>query len=249
MEDLGWEEIADSYDKIVGKLGHYYHEHVIFPHLTKLWELENFPAPKFLDLGCGQGILTQYLPKKAFYMGLDASPSLIEKAKKERKGLFSVQDVCSPFDLPEKEFSHIHFILSLQNMPHPKIALENAAKHLSKQGKLFIILNHPCFRIPRQTSWGIDLERKIQYRRIDHYLTPLSIPIHMKPSKGAASEVTTSYHFPLSHFVNLLGACKLGVTHMEEWSSDKVSGGSLRKMENRARQEFPLFLLLVAQHL
>jgi hypothetical protein len=35
---------------------------------------------------------------------------------------------------------------------------------------------------------------------------------------------------------------------MEEWISDKQSSGKFAKMENRSREEIPLFLLLQARH-
>jgi len=34
---------------------------------------------------------------------------------------------------------------------------------------------------------------------------------------------------------------------MEEWISDKKSTGAKARMENRSREEFPLFLALLAQ--
>jgi ubiquinone/menaquinone biosynthesis C-methylase UbiE len=245
---MSWEEVAHSYDKIVGKEGHYFHQHVIMPNLLKLLHFEKHEEPKLLDLGCGQGFLQEHIPASVKYTGVDASQSLINLAKKRRKGVFEVHDLTKPLSLKEKAFTHITLILSLQNMGPPEIVLKSAKEHLAKNGTIFIVLNHPCFRIPRQTSWGIDEPKKIQYRRIDRYLTPLVIPITMAPSKKEESEVTTSYHYPISSYINILGNLSLGVTHMEEWISDKQSTGKFAKMENRSREEIPLFLLLQARH-
>ena len=245
---MDWEQVAHSYDKIVGKEGHYFHQHVIMPSLIKLFHFEKYDAPKLLDLGCGQGFLQGYLPKSVGYTGVDASKSLIALAKQKRKGTFEVHDLTKPLSLKEKKFSHITLILSLQNMGPPDVVLESAKEHLAENGTIFIVLNHPYFRIPRQTSWGIDEAKKIQFRRIDRYLTPLIIPIAMAPSKKEDSEMTSSYHFPLSTYVNILGNLSLGVTHMEELISDKESTGKFAKMENRSREEFPLFLILCASN-
>lgn len=241
-----WEEVSSWYDKAVGSAGHYFHEHIILPNLLKEFDFTETKKPRLLDLGCGNGVLGAQIPKEVFYAGVDISKSLIDKAKINRKGFYKVFDLTQPLELEEKEFSHITLILSLQNMENPSIVLENAKNHLAKGGKLYIVLNHPCFRIPRQTSWGVDQEKKIQYRRIDRYLTPLEIPIAMHPG---ASEIkqTYSYHNPLSTYINLLGKLKMGVIKMQEWTSDKLSEGKLAKMENRAREEFPLFCLLVAK--
>ncbi len=243
---MDWEEVAESYDKIVGKGGHYFHQHVILPNLLKLFQFKNYERPKLLDLGCGQGFLQEHIPSSVTYTGVDGSSSLVELAKKKRKGTFYVHDLTKPLTLKEKDFTHITLILSLQNMGSPEIVLETARRHLAKNGRLFIVLNHPYFRIPRQTSWGIDETKKIQYRRIDRYLTPLTIPISMSPSKKEASEITASHHHPLSTYINILGSLSLGLIHMEEWISDKQSSGKFAKMENRSREEFPLFLLLLA---
>ena len=244
-----WEEVSSWYDKIVGSSGHYFHEHIILPRLLDLFAFDRKGDHSLLDLGCGSGVLGNHLPPHVNYFGVDISKGMIEKAKRNKRGKFKVQDVSAPLDLEQKEFSHITLILSLQNMKSPYAVLTNAKKYLSKNGSIFIVLNHPCFRIPRQTSWGIDEEKKIQYRRIDRYLSPLEIPIAMHPGSGAKSEETLSYHYPVSTYINMLGELGLGVVKAEEWASDKESFGKLAKMENRARSEFPLFLLLVAKHL
>lgn len=246
---MSWQEVADWYDKLVGKSGHYFHETIIIPKLLDLFSFEDYASPKVLDLGSGVGILARQIPKTIPYTGIDISKNMCEIAKKRSQRTFIVQDLTKPFSLKEKDFTHIVFILSLQNMEDEKVALETASKHLAKEGKLYIVLNHPCFRIPRQTSWGIDREKKLQYRQINRYLSPLSIPIQMNPSQKESSEMTTSYHRPISSYVNTLGALGLGVTHMEEWISEKQSEGKMAKMENRARTEFPLFLLMIAEHI
>lgn len=97
-------------------------------------------------------------------------------------------------------------ILSLQNMEDPFSALKNVGSHLDGGGKLVIVMNHPCFRIPRQTHWGVDEGKKLQYRRLDMYMSDLKIPIHAKPSKGKKSEVTWSFHHPLSAYMEWRGS-------------------------------------------
>jgi SAM-dependent methyltransferase len=236
-----WEEVSSWYDKVVGESGHYFHEHIILPRLLKLFSFDEKKEARLLDLGCGTGVLARHLPSWVDYVGVDASKSMIDRAKRNRKGVYVVSDAAAPSLPIQGLFSHITLILSLQNMEFPEKVFANAAKHLAPSGQLYMVLNHPCFRIPRQTSWGIDGEKKIQYRRIDRYLTPLEIPVSI------ASEETFSYHNPISTYINHLGNLGLGVVKAEEWTSDKESTGKAARMENRARTEFPLFLLLVAK--
>ncbi len=230
-------------------MGHYYHQHVVLPGLLRLLKLKK--GDSLLDLGCGQGILARVIPDGVDYHGVDLSSSLISKAKSLSKNpahQFSVGDITKPLPL-EKSFSHAAFVLSLQNVERQDLAISGAAKHLKPGGKLAIILNHPCYRIPRQSAWGEDVEKKLQYRRVDRYLSPLKIPIQTHPGKGVKSEETWTFHHPLSAFSKFLQDSGLVISVLEEWTSDKKSEGPKAKMENRSREEFPLFLAIIANKL
>lgn len=240
-----WQEVAGWYDSAVGYLGHTFHQEVIFPKLIPLLALQE--NDRVLDIGCGQGVLARKLPKQIAYLGIDASSELIARAKeydKSPRHTFLVHDAVKP--LSQDNFSHAVFLLSLQNMENPKKVLENASQALMPKGKVFLILNHPCFRIPRQTSWGEDEKNKMQYRRINRYMTPLKIPITTHPSKKEASKTTLSFHYPLSSYTSWLYNAGLSILFMEEWVSEKKSSGKKARQENLARSEFPLFLLICA---
>jgi ubiquinone/menaquinone biosynthesis C-methylase UbiE len=240
-----WENVAKWYDKSVGDKGHYYHQHLILPNLLRL--LQPNSATRLVDFGCGQAVLARALPEKALYLGVDLSASLIQAAKKRMKGQnFFVGDATTPLKLPSKDFTHAVFLLSLQNMADGKMALANSARALQKNGKLFLVLNHPCFRIPRQSHWGVDAQKKLRYRRLDRYMTPLEIPIAAHPGKEK-SAATLSFHNPLSTYMAWLQEAGFVIETMEEWCSDKVSSGKAAKMENFSRKEFPLFLTIVAR--
>jgi SAM-dependent methyltransferase len=243
-----WQPVSDWYNSAVGESGHYYHKQVVLPNTLRLLQLSS--TDSLLDLGCGQGVLARAIPKDVYYLGLDISADLIEQGKKyaaQNPHHFAVANVARP-TLPVKktDFSHAAFILSLQNMADSAAAIKNAAHHLRDKGKLVLVLNHPCFRIPRQSSWGIDETKKLQYRRIDRYLSPIKIPITAHPGKKDTS-ATWSFHQSLSSYFTELAAAGFVVTHLEEWTSDKTSEGRAAKMENRGRSEFPLFLTLVAR--
>ena len=97
-----------------------------------------------------------------------------------------------------------------------------------------------------QSSWKIDPENKIQYRRIDKYMSPMKIPIQTQPSKGVQSTQTFSFHHPLSDYSRWLKDAGFVISMIEEWCSDKESDGGAAKMENRSRAEIPLFMAIVA---
>ncbi len=249
-ENSSWETSSSWYDKIVGAKGHYFHQQVIIPGILKLLEMEKKPQPHLVDFACGQGILSRHLPKGMKYLGIDASESLIQSAKAyggQNGHNFFVHDLSHSLELPFKEFSHATCVLALQNIPHPQNLFKTAHTHLRKSGTFIIVINHPFYRIPRQTGWGIDEQKKLQYRRVDRYMSPLKIPIQTHPSKEGASEQTWSYHHPLSHYSSMLKQAGFTIDLIEEWCSDKKSVGKTAAMENRSRQEFPLFMAIVAR--
>ena len=241
-----WQGVAPWYNKITeGGQGHYYHQHVVIPGVLKLLDLT--PDSKILDLACGNGVLAGSLPKEVEYIGVDIAPSLINPARKVDRNSnhkYLVYDVRKPLSLPD-DFTHGTIILALQNIREPIKVLQNASQHIKKGGTLVIVLNHPAFRIPRQSSWEIDQNRKIQYRRIDRYMSPMDIPINMNPS-DRNSQITMSYHSPLSDYSKILKDTGFVIDEIQEWTSDKESEGRVAKMENRSRSEIPLFMAIRA---
>lgn len=242
-----WEKVGLWYDKLVSTEGHYYHKHIVIPNILK--RLGNSPI-KVLDLACGQGILERSLPDNCTYVGVDISKTLITAAKNQRthkSSIFKIADVSKPLDSLEKDFDLVTVVLALQNITSPLGVIQNASNHLKKGGRLFLILNHPCFRIPRQSSWEIDEKQNMQYRRIQSYMTPLNIPISINPGKGPSSEKVSAHHYPLSEISSWLSKNDFVIENMDEWISDKVSTGKNAKRENRCRKEFPLFLAIFAK--
>ncbi|MGH2639063.1 MAG: class I SAM-dependent methyltransferase [Rhabdochlamydiaceae bacterium] len=240
-----WESSHKWYDSIVGEKGHYYHEQIVLPNTLGLLKLQK--GDSLLDLGCGQGVLARSLPQGIQYVGIDAAPSLIHSAKSKSKHPFYVSDITKPLSIKEASFSHAAMILVTQNLEHVDAAFNNAATHLKPQGKFIIVMNHPCFRIPRQSSWGVDEPKKLQYRRVDLYMSSLKIPIQTNPGKQDKSATTWSFHHPLSYYFQRLSEAGFVIEIVEEWISDKKSTGGRAAMENRSRKEFPLFMALLCQ--
>lgn len=245
-KNTSWSPVAKWYSGIVGDTGHYFHEHVILPRLKAL--LDPRSGESVLDVGCGQGVYARTLPHNVEYTGIDVSKELIVEAKKltsNSKHSYYVADATKGLPVPEESFDHAICILAIQNMKDGAAAIGNIAGSLKNGGDLVIVMNHPSFRIPRQSSWGKDETNKLEYRRVNRYLTPLEIPINAHPGLSD-SPMTWTYHAPLEYYVKALKAAGLVITDLEEWTSDKVSVGKAAKGENRARAEFPLFLAIKA---
>jgi hypothetical protein len=99
--------------------------------------------------------------------------------------------------------------------------------------------------VPRQSGWGWDEGRKLQYRRVDRYLTPFSVP--KKPYPGREKGVTLDFHRPLQDYVNGLAGCGLAVDCVKEIPTHEVcASGPRARAKNAANREVPLFLGLRA---
>ncbi|MEI6690586.1 MAG: class I SAM-dependent methyltransferase [bacterium] len=246
QKDTSWQKVAGWYSGITKDGGHYYHQHVVIPGVLRLLNLPEYA--QVLDLGCGNGVLAKALPKQIDYLGVDSASSLIETARvadDNPRHKYIVGDVTQPLKTNQK-FGHGAIILALQNMKAPLMAIENTSKHIADNGTLVIVLNHPSFRIPRQSSWGVDEATKIQYRKVNKYMSPMEIPITAHPG-ARQSPITWSYHYPLSSYSEMLYDNGFVIEKIEEWTSDKESVGKAARSENRAREEFPLFMAIKAR--
>lgn len=237
----GWDSVAAWYDGWVGADGSEHHRRLAIPGVMALLSAQ--AGEQVLDVGCGQGVLAPHVAAAgARYTGVDVSPRLLGIARKHHgaHGQFIKGDACKLYkvkELGEGQFDAVTFLLSIQDIDPLDAAIRSAGWALRHGGRLVMLMTHPCFRIPRQSGWGYDEGRRLQYRRIDRYLTPLPIPMKTYPGK---SGVTISFHRPLSHYVNALGAEGLLIDRMDEIRSYK---------DNPAEQEIPLFLGIRARKL
>ena len=246
-----WDPLAEWYVGWVGEDGSKHHRLLAIPAVLDALALQ--PGESLIDIGCGHGVLAGSVRDAgATYTGVDASPRLIEVARRQhgRQGTFLVGDagdLAHVAHLPAGRFDAGVFLLSIQDMDPLAPVLEGAAAVLKPGGRLVLLMTHPAFRIPRQSGWGWDEGRKLQYRRIDRYLTPLPVPLK---SYGERGGVSRSYHRPLQDYVNGLGSVSFAVDQMTEIPTYKsVSSGPKANAVNLANQEIPLFVCLRAVRL
>jgi SAM-dependent methyltransferase len=234
----------------VGEEGSKHHRHVAIPTLLDL--LQPQPGEQILDLGCGSGVLAAPVAAAgAHYTGVDASEKLIDYARRHHgvEGRFLVGDarrLSALRGLDAGAFDAVTFLLSLHDMDPLDSVLRSAAWALRAGGRLVALLTHPCFRVPRQSGWGWDEGRKLRYRRVDRYLTPLAVPLTAGAERRGG--VTRSHHRPLQEYVNALAAAGLAVDGMREAPTYKtVTSGERARAENLSNKEIPLFLALRAR--
>jgi SAM-dependent methyltransferase len=143
-------------------------------------------------------------------------------------------------------YDAVTFLLSIQDIDPLDAVLRNAGDSLRPGGRMVFLMTHPCFRIPRQSGWGWDEGRRLRYRRVDRYLTPLTVP--MKVYGAGRRGATRSHHRPLQDYVEELTKFGLVVEKLREFPGP--SGAVARRRhstaERAANREIPLFLGLCA---
>jgi ubiquinone/menaquinone biosynthesis C-methylase UbiE len=242
-----WTGAAEWYDQLVGDAGSEYHQKVVLPGVVRLLGVQKGEA--VLDVACGQGVLCRLLQQRgAEVTGVDAAEPLIRAARDRGPAAihYHVGDALDLSFLPADHFAAAACVLAIQNI-HP-IAPVFTAVHgvLKPGGRLVLVMNHPSFRGPKETSWGWDESRGIQYRRVDRYLVPRKAPIVTNPG-SAPGAYTWTFHKPLEAYVKALRSAGLLIDAIEEWPSHKTSEpGPRAAAENTARKEIPLFMTIRA---
>lgn len=251
--ETSWGKVAGWYGKKVGKTGHYYHESTLLPRIISF--ISTHRNPTVLDLGCGQGVLERTLAGKIQkYVGVDIAPELISQAKRLSKSPTSrylVGDVSKSIQGLDEKFDIVTCVLALQNIEDFQGVFQNVGKYTKTGGSVLIVLNHPYFRIPRASGWEILPGSGKQIRWVSAYLREQKIPITMNPSERnrRRQKVTWSFHVPLSTYITKLSDLGFALTHLEEIASPKESAGKFAERENTAREEIPLFMILIAKKL
>ncbi len=245
-KETSWDTVADWYHDLLKAEGTYQKE-VILPNLLRVLELK--AGETVLDLACGEGFFAREFSKKGVrVIGLDAAKKLIEIAKKNSPSSIRFEVGLAekiPF-LKDQSVDKAVVVLALQNLENVHQVFKEASRVLKLSGRIVLVLNHPAFRIPKASSWGWDEKEKIQYRRIDTYLSESREKIETHPS-DQGGDYTWSFHRPLQFYFKSLEKNGFAVSRLEEWNSHKQSqAGPRAKAEDKARKEIPLFLMIEA---
>lgn len=220
--NTSWDPVASWYTGWAGRGGSVYHRRVAVPTVLKLAAAQS--GEKLLDIGCGHGVLARPVLKAgAAYTGVDFSPRLIQAAAEAspRSARFLHGDARQLLQLPglnEGSQDVAVFMLSIQDMDPLSEILQQAAAVLKPGGRLVIFMLHPAFRVPRGSGWGTDEQRKLRYRRVDHYLNELAVPMKAFSEAGNVGRrgTTWSFHRPLSAYFEGLFRGGLVIDAFEE---------------------------------
>ncbi len=245
-KDTSWGGVAEWYDAMVEGPGGSFQTDLILPNLGRRMKIAK--GDTVVDIACGQGFFCRaFFTAGATVIGADIAPELIAIATKKSP---DISYHVAPSDklnmLADGCADKITIISAIQNIERLNGTMAEAARLLAPKGRLYIVMNHPCFRVPKMSSWGWDEQFKVQYRRIDAYLGERKAAMQMHPGSDP-SDMTVTFHRPLQSYVKALEKAGLAVCGLEEWNSHKVSdSGPRAAAENEARKQIPLFLFLEA---
>jgi SAM-dependent methyltransferase len=211
--------------------------------------LDPNPDESILDIGAGQGVLAPYIARTAArYTGIEASARLIRLARRRHGhiGRVVVGDVArlpTLAGIGRGSYDAAVFLLSIQDIDPIEPVLRSVAWALRPTSRIVILMTHPAFRVPRHSGWGFDPSRKLAYRRVDAYLTPMDVPMR---SVGREPP-TRSFHRPLSSYVNSLARVGFAVDAMLEIPDLPPEGRpSVARRSSAANSDIPLFVGLRA---
>jgi len=267
-----WGKEADWYDDYLHD-DDSYQKQIIMPNLLRI--INPTPGKKILDLACGQGLFSEaILEKGANVTGVDISEELINIAKNRLKNIISKDDsfIVSPADkilsagIKEATCDSAICVLAAQNIKEFDVAVKETSKVLKPKGKFVLVLNHPCFRIPKNSDWHFDAEgggpegdpsyimtngRKAgRYGRVIYsYMSEGEIKIDMHPGEQdrRKKSYTTSFHRSMQIYSKWLANAGFAILRIEEWVSHKKSNpGSRESADKRAKKEIPLFMCIEA---
>ena len=252
-KDTSWGNVAGWYDELLENKDGTYQQDVILPNLKRLINPQK--GEKILDIACGQGYFSRFLNEAgAQVTGADIAKELIGIARIHSPKSISFE--VAPADdlrfVQDNSFDKALIVLALQNIENLQGAIKEAYRALKPSGTFHIVLNHPAFRIPKNSSWNWDGENHKQYRRIDAYMSDMRNKIEMNPGAQNAGDkkFTVSFHRPLQVYFKALTRAGFAVTRLEEWVSNKESNpGPRAAEENRIRKEIPMFLMIEGKKL
>lgn len=246
-----WDNVAQWYDNyLIGE--DTYQAQVIAPNILRLIAPQK--SQRILDIACGQGYFSRLCAEKgAEIIGIDQSSVLIEKAKTNAKEneLYIVGNAETLGSYKLEQFDTIFSVLALENIKNIPAVMEGVRYALKKDGKVIFVLLHPAFRVPQYSDWGYDAKKTVQYRKVEKYLSEITIPIELAPFKGKNTTSqqkpisTVTFHRSLQWYMKVFRASGFAITSIEEWNSHKKSQpGPRQHAEDTARKEIPMFLAL-----
>ncbi len=145
-DDMDWVKQTDQFKGIVS----YFHKNR--ETLVKEMVREYGVGSKYLDAGCGTGLLLRHLPKGS--VGLDINPRAIAKAKENAPDAALVVADIDNIPFPGNAVDTVLCVDVLDRLPHPEKAVSEMQRVLRKDGVLIgtVPAVNPMWQLQFMTS-------------------------------------------------------------------------------------------------
>lgn len=256
-----WGGVAEWYDEYLQD-ENTYQAKVIVPNLMRILAVIDMSSTsKVLEIGCGQGYFLKTILDNVKHnslphlQGIDISSKLLDIAHKDLgTGVLLTHTEASKLGhIKDKSIDQIFSVLALQNMSDLDSVVKEVKRVMTVKGQFVVVINHPAFRVPKQSDWHTSLERNAQGRVVYTYMSDKKFAIDMHPGHSAAGakvQETYSFHHPLQYYAKTFAKYGLCISRIEEWISHKISeDGPKKRMEDESRKEIPMFMCLEIKNL
>jgi ubiquinone/menaquinone biosynthesis C-methylase UbiE len=150
VNEVGWSEIAKSYDEHVrsGRTPHGLAAEAVLALAGDVTDL------RVLDVGCGQGSATRALARAgALVTGADAAPEMLAAARgheeEQRLGIsYVLADAQELAPLADESFDLVSCQLALMDIPDLDAVLAAVRRVLRPRRAFVAVISHPCFLAP-----------------------------------------------------------------------------------------------------
>ncbi len=249
MERREWSTLADWFDRNQGDEGDLWHRTLIFPGILKV--IGKVTGRTLLDVGCGNGSLARILARMGNRVsGVDGSPGIIEHAKAREAAnplgvTYHASDAANLSMFEANSFDLVTTCMALMDMPNAARAIKEMGRVVRRSGRCVMLFSHPCFDIPRASSWlsesGFGRQPTVSLR-LGRYREVFSA--WLRWSKDVDYEML-AHHRPLVWYFRAIRDAGLAVTMLDEpeptaeFLEQSGSGAALEK--------FPLHIVIEAR--
>lgn len=153
-----WNNLASDWDNHMQE-GDWFQRNIIYPEIMRI--LLSVEGKRIIDIGCGNGHLCRFLSKNgAKAVGIDNSQEMIECCKSYGSDIeYKRFDIAEDEIIDENLYDIAVFNNSLQDMEKFIEGINNSYRILKKNGKLLIVVKHPCFHgRSEECGWRVTTE-------------------------------------------------------------------------------------------